>query len=338
MSRAVLVLAVLGALAAALVPPAPAQTAGAAPAPRAFSNPVYSTDFPDPQVVRAAGRYLAFATNAGGFNVQVAVSDNLVDWTLLGDALPLLGAWAEPGRTWAPGVVQVKGGWAMYYTARDPSSGRQCVGSAFATRPEGPYTDASARPFVCQLADGGTIDAFPFLDRGGQRYLYYKNDGNCCGYATWLWGRRLSADGRTLVGPAVRLVRNTEPWEGNVIENPSVLRWNDTYYLLFSGGPWDTEYYAVGYATAAGPLGPYRKASEPFLKAAGGIAGPGGQSVVFDAAGLPWLAFHAWQAGNVGYPNGIRSLNLARLSFPNGVPTVRATTEPQPAPAAPTRR
>lgn len=315
------------------LPAAPAQQA-AAPAQATFRNPVYPSDFPDPFLLRANGVYYAYATNAGGRDVQLARSDDLVDWQLVGNALGKIGAWAELGFTWAPAVLQVKGGWALYYTARDTASGRQCVGAAFAARPEGPFVDGSDKPFVCQLDLGGTIDAFAYLDRDGQRYLYYKNDGNCCGTATYLWAQRLSPDGRELLGQPEGLVFNDQPWEGNVIENPSVQRWNDTYYLMYSAGPWDTEYYAIGYATGPRPLGPFKKATEPFLRATGDIAGPGGQSVVFDGAGLPWLAFHAWEAGNVGYKSGgSRSLYIGRLSFPNGVPSVRATTERQPVPA-----
>ncbi|MEZ5269512.1 MAG: hypothetical protein R2789_13435 [Microthrixaceae bacterium] len=34
--------------------------------------------------------------------------------------------------------------------------------------------------FVCQRDLGRTIDASPFVDEDGTKWLLYKNDGNCC--------------------------------------------------------------------------------------------------------------------------------------------------------------
>jgi len=42
------------------------------------------------------------------------------------------------------------------------------------------------------------------------RYLLWKNDGNAIGKPTYIYLQRLSADGMSLAGNAVPLIRNTE--------------------------------------------------------------------------------------------------------------------------------
>ncbi|MFU8853594.1 family 43 glycosylhydrolase [Micromonospora sp. SL1-18] len=70
-----------------------------------FTNPVYAGDAADPQAFRIGDTWYLVHTNAGGRNVPVLTSPDLVTWTPAGDALPKLPAWAAPGRTWAPEVI-----------------------------------------------------------------------------------------------------------------------------------------------------------------------------------------------------------------------------------------
>ncbi len=181
---------------------------------------------------------------------------------------------------------------------------------------------------------GGSIDPSPFTDRDGTRYLYWKNDGNCCGQATYLYVQRLSSDGLRLEGEAKALLHNTELWEGNLIEAPTVYRRGDKYYLFFSAADYGNDTYAVGYAYGSSPVGPFTKwKRNPVLKSLGRVAGPGHQCIITDSAGTPWMLYHAWEAGNTGYPNGRRNLRLDRLSFKDGVPAITPTTTEQTAPA-----
>src|SRR5687768_3175515 len=53
--------------------------------------PVLRADFPDPFILEHEGQYLAYATNAGGVNVQMASSTDLWTWQFLRDE-------REPGR------------------------------------------------------------------------------------------------------------------------------------------------------------------------------------------------------------------------------------------------
>ena len=56
--------------------------------------------------------------------------------------------------------------------------------------PGGPYVDAGAGPLVYESDAGGSIDAHPFTDADGNRYLYWKNDGNAVGVDTWISAAR----------------------------------------------------------------------------------------------------------------------------------------------------
>ena len=64
-------------------------------------------DFPDPFVLRVGATYHAYSTNSGSKNVPHLVSNDLANWTVIGDALPSLGKWATTGLTWAPSMMQV---------------------------------------------------------------------------------------------------------------------------------------------------------------------------------------------------------------------------------------
>lgn len=47
-----------------------------------------------------------------------------------------------------------------------------------------------------------------------------------------------------------------------VVEGPWLFKEGETYYLIYSGSPTHESGYAVGYATAESPLGPFRKSPD----------------------------------------------------------------------------
>ena len=272
-----------------------------------FTNPVLNVDFPDPFVLKVGNTYYAYATNGNGKQEQTATSKDLVHWKLGPDALPKLGSWDFPGSTWAPEVLaRGHGTYVLYYTA---SSGTQCIGRAVASKPLGPFVDSFSGPLVCQKADGGSIDPDP---SGG--YLYWKNDGNSIGRLTRIWAQRLSADGLHLVGPRRAIEQNgNQVWEGGVVEGPEMIRHDGRYYLFYSGGNFDDDSYAVGYATCSGPLGPCVDAPEnPILKTGCRAHGPGHNTF----AGS-WILYHAWNPAH-----SRRALWLSRLEWKHGRPVV----------------
>jgi beta-xylosidase len=292
-----------------------------------FTNPVYTGDAPDPQAIRAGDTWYLVHTNGGGQNVPVLTSPDLVSWTPAGDALPELPKWAEAGKTWAPEILPLgPESYVLYPTVADRASGRQCIARAAAAKPGGPYVDDSPGPLVCQADLGGSIDASPFRDRDGALYLVWKNDGNAIGVDTWLWSQRLTDDGRHLQGEPVRLLKQSEPWEGAVIEGPFFWRHGERLLLFYAANAYDTARYAEGYATCDGPLGPCRKAPDnPILASKGAASGPGHASMV-EQGGRTWLLYHAWPAGAEGSQSPGRQLWLDEVTWDGDRPVVHGPT------------
>lgn len=298
-----------------------------------FVNPVIrGLSFADPFVLRTADGYHAYATTDGIRNISLARSDDLVEWEQLDDALPELPAYIS-GDTWAPEVYETSAGFVMYYTGRafrlerPDGTGPQCIGVAVAKGPEGPFVDEREEPLVCQTELGGTIDATVLEDDDGTRYLVYKNDGNCCAQLTRFYARLLSDDGLSLEGEETDLgLSNDSFWEGRVIEAPTVLLHDGIFHLFFSANDFGGPDYAVGYATARDPLGPYEDADEnPILTTVPGALGPGHQAIVSDDDGETWMIYHAWDAGLI-----YRQVWIDRLVFEGDRPVVKGpTTGPQ---------
>jgi len=295
-----------------------------------YTNPVYAGDFPDPYVLLVGSVYYAYSTNVGVRNVPILRSSDLVNWELIGDALPVLPAWAEAGRrlTWAPAVLASDGRYVLLYTARDHRSGRPCIGRAESPAPGGPFSDESSSPFLCQTDLGGSIDASIVREGSGNRYLVWKNDGNCCGQRVSLWSQRLSGDARSLVGEPVEILRQDQPWEGFLIEGPTMWEAEGQWHLLYSANRWNTDQYATGYAECKSPLGPCSKPmTTPIIASDAETSGPGGGEVFTDMDGHRWLAYHGWTAGHVGYrQGGVRSLRIDRIELAGAELLVLAPT------------
>ncbi|GAB3345531.1 glycoside hydrolase family 43 protein [Micromonospora halotolerans] len=299
-----------------------------------YTNPVIRTDAPDPQAIRVGDTWYLFHTNSGGRNVPVLTSPDLVEWTEAGDALPELPAWADAGKTWAPEVIPLAADrFVLYYTVADRASGRQCLGRAVATTPLGPYRDDAAGPLVCQAELGGSIDVSPYRDTDGSLWLLWKNDGNAIGVDTWIWSQRLSPDGLRLVGAPTKLLKQTEPWEGTLIEGPFFHRHDGKLLLFFAANAYDRDTYAEGYAVCESPTGPCVKAPEnPILKSNAVASGPGHASMV-EKDGRTWLLYHAWPPGQEGSTDPGRQVWLDEVVWTDGRPVVKGpTAEPQPRP------
>ncbi|MEU4569117.1 family 43 glycosylhydrolase [Micromonospora sp. NPDC023956] len=296
----------------------PAAAATAAPA------LVIGSDFPDPDILKVGDTYHAYSTNNGHGNVPVATATSLTGpWTRRPDVLPTLGAWASGGRTWAPEVTRrADGRYVLYYTALSRSVGRQCIGAATATSPLGPFAPVGTGPLICNGGEGGDIDASSFVDSTGLRYLLYKDDGNAIGQPTSLWLQQVAADGVTLQGSRVELLRSGRPEEAGVIEAPVLTKVGSQYVLFYSLGGYGGDAYQTSYATSTSLTGPYTKAYRSLLTTASldnAVRGPGGADVVREAGG-DRIVFHGWINNNTA-----RGMYVADLGWSGGYPVVRGS-------------
>ena len=253
------------------------------------TGPVIRSDAPDPSILVVGHTYYAFTTDSGVDNLPVYKSTDLVDWQLVGDAMPVLPAWAQVGFSWSPSVtVAPGGGYQLFYDAYDEGEGAQCIGRATSSSPLGPFVDSSPTPFLCQQALGGSIDASVFQRHGGD-VLVWKSDR-----IVGIWAQSLGSDDTRVTGVRHLLLSPTSPWEEGVVEGPALLQSGSTVTLWFSAGIWSEASYSIGRVVCDSPLGPCDASSATQeLKTDGKLAGPGGPSF-FYSNGSWEMAFAAW--------------------------------------------
>ncbi|KAM6492381.1 Glycosyl hydrolase, five-bladed beta-propellor domain containing protein [Amanita muscaria] len=281
------------------------------------AQPLFPESFADPAFVKdpKTNYFWAFSTRQCASN-----------WT------------ASPPNVWAPDVVLIeilrspfdnltnKPGYVMYYSASSSQeSNMHCVGTAYSRQPQGPY-EASPKPLVCPLDQGGAIDPNGFRDPAtGKQYVTYKVDANsigsggACGNsvvnpkqkATPIRIQEVdSTDGTTLIGNYVEIENAIFPKMSPTSRRP-----------VSSLGCFSDPSYTVKYATnmngilhgannTNGPavshydrgLAPLLTTGDYVLVAPGGFyAGPGGVNAI-------------WHSTNTSLPGSPRQLHKARLN------------------------
>lgn len=304
-----------------------------------FTNPVYDQNFPDPFILETGGTFYAYATQGQFGHMPVLRSSDLVDWTVVGDAMPTLAPWVGSGRNWAPEIWAAEPGrYLAYYTAMERQTQRQCIGVAEADDPAGPFVDEATEPFVCQFDEGGSIDASPFVDTDGTAYLLWKNDGNHIGVRSWVYAQELAEDGLSLTGDVYQLITHDQPWEGELVEGPSIWLRDGRYYMFYSANGYATPEYGVGYAVADSVLGPWSKPADEPLMASNDIAEGPGHGMILEVGDQTWYVHHAWPPGQVGSVVPGRTMWLTPLEWDGLVPVLDGPAESVPLdPGAPTQ-
>lgn len=239
-----------------------------------FESPVMGTvGIGDPDVIFFEGKFYLYPTGDNrGYDVYI--SPDLVHWK----KGPRVFESRESG-VWAPDVLYNPPDrkFYLYYTVN------RRIGVAVSDRPDGNFIDLG--PLV-----EGAIDADMFLDGDGRYYLYY---ASYPGFRIYV---QPMEDAATKKGMPLPVIGPDRPWEKQgrpITEAPWMLKYRGVYYLLYSGGGADTGNYAIGYASAEGPLGPFTKfAGNPIVKKGRRVYGPGHCSVVETPGGKFWMIYH----------------------------------------------
>lgn len=276
------------------------------------------------------GTYYMYGTGGGakdGFATYW--STDLVNWEFKGQVYTgnTNDSW-NTSAFWAPEVYKFNNKYYMFFSAQSKNNPNNelenfKIGVAVSDKPTGPFKDLKNEP----LFDPGypIIDANVFQDKNGEFYLYYSRvcykhpvETEISKWArekgwfdeieeSWVYGIKLKSDFSGVIGEPVLLLRppltmddkNSE-WESRSVTSKEVnRRWTegsftfkhgDTYYMMYSANYFGGKNYAVGYATASSPLGPYTKAdNNPVLEKntdkKGDVTGTGHNSLVFSSQG-----------------------------------------------------
>lgn len=295
-----------------------------------YQNPVYGHNFPDPTVIKGHdGFFYAYATqtlqDSNRINIQIAKSDDLVDWTWVGDALPEPPDWADSD-FWAPHVLydSVYQTYYLYYSGEsNKEEGGKCLGVATSKSPAGPFID-KGEPLICGDSFVN-IDPMAFDDpRSGKKLLY--------------WGSAfLPIKVQELADNRLQFKENSRPTDlvfpgqdstYNILIEGAWMHYRDDYYYLFYSGDnccGEKANYAVMVARSDDAMGPFTRLGE--IRADGSSAileknaafnAPGHNSVIRDDNGDDWIFYHAIpQTGDTEIG---RIMLIDKLSYRDGWP------------------
>ncbi len=284
------------------------------------------------------GRYFMYGTSEDIKGFEVYSSDDLVHWQSEGlvyqGATP--DSWTVDC-FWAPEVYERDGKYYLWYSANwkwNPTNEGENfrIGVAVSDSPTGPFVELNGGP----VFDPGypVIDANLYFDDDHRKvYLYYSR---CCykhpveseisNWAkengsfeeieeSWVYGVELKPDFSGIVGepqlllsPPSTMNDTQAEWESRSVTSGEVnRRWTEgsfifkeknTYYMMYSANYFGGQNYAVGYATAQNPLGPFVKAdNNPVLQKnvaeGGNVTGTGHNMVLSLPSGQKLCVYHA---------------------------------------------
>ncbi len=216
---------------------------------RHFSSQGEIIQLADPTIFVDNHTYYLYGTSeAAGFKVYV--SNDLKDWKYKGLALKKGESYGTVG-FWAPQIFKHHNKYYMAYTANEN------IAIAVANNPEGPFRQNVLAPLK---SDVRIIDPFVFISDTAM-YLYHVrlDKGNR------IFVARLNADFEMMPSTLQECIAATTGWEDTqnvewkVAEGPSVFKKNGYYYMLYSANDFRNPDYAVGYAVAESPYGPWMR-------------------------------------------------------------------------------
>ncbi len=299
------------------------------------SNPL-DIAFGDPYILKASdGLYYMYGTGGVEDGFIAYSSPDLKSWTPLGQIYRggTEDSWTVD-TFWAPEVYERNGRYYMFFSANckfidESELERFRIGVAVADSPAGPFVDYSDKP----LYDPGypIIDANVYFE-GERCWLYFSRccykhpveseiaaDARAKGMfeeieESWVYGVELAPDFRSIIGEPVLLLQppyNRDDaqaeWESRSVTSGEVnRRWtegsflfkhNDCYYMMYSANFYGGKHYAIGYATADNPLGPFVKsAHNPILQKnteqGGDVTGTGHNSITIAPDGKTMLCVY----------------------------------------------
>jgi beta-xylosidase len=208
-----------------------------------YRNPVLHADYSDPDAIRVGDKFYMTASsfnNAPG--LPLLESPDLVNWTLVGHALPRLvpaAAFERPqyGKgVWAPCLRWHDGRFWIFYP--DPDQG---VYVTTAEHFSGPWSEPRLL-----LAGRGIIDPTPLWDDDGNAYLLHAWAKSRAGINNVLTLRRMDAGATRMLDDAGLVIIDGERYPGyHTVEGPKFYKANGYYYVFAPAGGVEMGWQAV---------------------------------------------------------------------------------------------
>ncbi|MGM9705149.1 MAG: glycoside hydrolase family 43 protein [Prevotella sp.] len=266
----------------------------------------------DPTIYEENGTYYLYGTTpVADTGFWVYTSTDLKSWSGPAGALD---GFALRGNTygdkgfWAPQVFKRDGKYYMAYTANEQ------LAIARADNPLGPFTQNKVEMLP---AEGKQIDPFVFFDDDGKVYLYHVRliNGNRIYVAEM--NDDLSSvkeeTARECISADKAGWENTANSEWGVSEGPTVIKDGKTYYMFYSCNDFRNIDYALGYATAKSPLGPWKKHDEPIVsRHLTGENGTGHGDIFRDADGRLMYVLHTHKSNSEVSPRRTAIVELKK--------------------------
>lgn len=195
-----------------------------------YRNPILDADWSDPDAIRVGDDYYMTASTFSRVpGLPILHSRNLVDWRLIGHALPKLvpeAHYALPRHgsgVWAPAIRHHDGLFYIFYP--DPDHGIYVV---TAEDPAGPWSEPNLI-----YAGRGIIDPCPFWDEDGRAYLAHAWAKTRAGFWNRITMHEMAPDASRLIGPGRTLIEGEDIPGFIVLEGPKLHR-RDGWYWVFA--------------------------------------------------------------------------------------------------------
>jgi len=199
-----------------------------------YQNPILNADYSDPDAVRVGDTYYMTASSFNSSpGLPLLTSKDLVNWTLVGHALPKLvpsAHFAVPrtgAGVWAPSLRHHDGKFWIFYP--DPDHGIYVI---TATNFAGPWSE----PHLL-LAGKGLIDPAPLWDEDGKAWLIHAWAKSRAGINNVLTLRSMAPDGKRLLDSEGKVVIDGNKLPGyRTLEGPKLYKHEGWYYVFAPAG------------------------------------------------------------------------------------------------------
>lgn len=274
-----------------------------------YRNPILHADYSDPDAIRVGDDYYMTSSSFNSTpGLQILHSKDLVNWTIVGAAIPyalepaIVPEVPEHGnRVWAPCIRYHNNEFYIFWG--DPDQG------AFMTKAKdvrGPWS----KPVLVKPGKG-IIDTSPLWDEDGRVYMVHAYAGSRAGLKSVLAVCELNTDATQAITES-RII-----FDGHIghetIEGPKFHKKDGYYYIFAPAGGVATGWQAV--LRSANPYGPY-EIKTVMIQGRSQVNGPHQGAWVDTQTGEDWF-LHFQDVGAYG-----RIVHLQPMKWTNGWPVI----------------